>query len=88
MSAHPLFQPNERYTTQSWGIFSVYMYNATMQAREQNFLFSQFQPILAYKMKMKFGANRHGYKFYPAFKLWDVAVITFIFMASYHNTAL
>jgi hypothetical protein len=37
---------------------------------------------------MKFGTNLCGYKFYQGFKLWDVAVITIVFMASYRNTTL
>jgi hypothetical protein len=37
---------------------------------------------------MKVGTNLRGYKFYQGFKLWDVAVSTFVFMASYRNTTL
>ena len=58
------------------------------QAREQNFFISKFEPILARKIKTiidrswKFGANLLQHKLYTEFKLWDVTMITSIFMAS------
>ena len=38
--------------------------------------------------KLKFGTNLLSYKLYVGFKLWDVSVITSIFMASEDNTVL
>ena len=58
------------------------------QAREQNFFISEFEPILAHKIRsiidknLKFGTNLLQHKLYIEFKLWDVTVITSIFMAS------
>ena len=58
------------------------------QAREQNFFISEFEPILTHKIKsiidksLKFGTNLLQHKLYIEFKLWDVTMITSIFMAS------
>ena len=58
------------------------------QVREQNFFISEFEPILAHKIKsiidrsLKFGTNLLQHKLYIEFKLWDVTVITSVFMAS------
>ena len=58
------------------------------QAREQNFFISEFEPILTHKIKfiidksLKFGTNLLQHKLYVEFKLWDVTMITSIFMAS------
>ena len=58
------------------------------QAREQNFFISEFEPILAHKIRsiidknLNFGTNLLQHKLYIKFKLWDVTVITSIFMAS------
>ena len=58
------------------------------QAREQNFFLSEFEPILAHKIKsiidksLKLGTNLLKLKLYIEFKLWDVIVIISIFMAS------
>ena len=58
------------------------------QAREQNFFISEFEPILAHKIKfitdrsLKFGTNLLQHKLYIEFKLWDITMITSILMAS------
>ena len=58
------------------------------QAREQNFFISEFEPILAHKIKsikdgsLNFGTNLLQHKLCIEFKLWDVTLITSIFMAS------
>ena len=58
------------------------------QAREQNFFISEFEPILAHKIRsiidknLKFGTNLLQHKLYIEFKLWDIIMITSIFMAS------
>ena len=55
------------------------------QAREQTFFIS---PIFAHKIQsiidksLKFGTNLLQHKLYIEFKLWDVTMITSIFMAS------
>ena len=55
--------------------------------REKLFI-SEFEPILAHKIKytidknLKFGTNLLQHKLYIEFKLWDVTVISSIFMAS------
>ena len=58
------------------------------QAREQNFFISEFEPVLTHKIKsiidksLKIGTNLLQRKLYVKFKLWDVTMITSIFMAS------
>ena len=55
------------------------------QAREQNFFISEFEPLLAHKIKyvidksLKANTNLLQHKLYIEFKLWDVTVITSIF---------
>ena len=56
--------------------------------REQNFFILEFEPILAHKIKsiidksLKLGTNLLQHKLFIEFRLWDLIVITSIFMAS------
>ena len=81
---------------QTWDSFDDRLLNVSFavqqlqcnQAREQNFFISEFEPILTHKIKsiidksLKFGTNLLQHKLYIEFKLWDVTMITSIFMAS------
>ena len=77
-----------------WALNIELLYIQCNQAREQNFFISEFELTLAYKVKtiidqeLKFGTNLLQHKLYVEFKLWDVIVITSIFMASQDNMAL
>ena len=68
-------------------IYTLAVYVQCNQAREQNFI-SEFEPILTHKIEsiidksLKFGTNLLQHKLYIEFKLWDVTMITSIFMAS------
>ena len=63
------------------------IYSATKQ-ESKTFFISEFEPILTHKIKsiidesLKFGTNLLQHKLYIKFKLWDVTMITSIFMAS------
>ena len=57
-------------------------------SKRAKLFFSEFEPILTHKIKsiidksLKFGTNPLQHKLYLEFKLWDVTMITCIFMAS------
>ena len=57
-------------------------------SKRAKLFFSEFEPILPHKIKsitdrsLKFGTNLCQHKLYIEFKLWDVTMITSIFMAS------